>query len=328
MPTILDIARVSGVSKSTVSRVLNHHPHVSEDSRRKVEEAIKELSYVRNLRGVQLRLQRNHTIGIVVPLLDHPYFSRLAGILTKTCRDAGYKMVIHQTFFSQDAESEIYDALIHREVDALILTHSTFSEREIKSKVQDQIVVVCNEQFDGAHFDTVGVDEEEATFIATDHLLDQGAFPLIFCGDDMDSPLQQKRWEGFKLAHAHHGLECADTCCYNKIITIEDGLALGEELFRTASPPKGIVAGSDFVAAGLLAAANAARLSVSEDVKIIGFDDLPICLTTSPTLSSISYALDEIALDLMGRLKQRLQGKNPKPLLIEQKPVLVRRGSS
>ncbi|MHC8520643.1 LacI family DNA-binding transcriptional regulator [Rossellomorea sp. H39__3] len=99
MPTILDIARVSGVSKSTVSRVLNHHPHVSEDSRRKVEEAIKELSYVRNLRGVQLRLQRNHTIGIVVPLLDHPYFSRLAGILTKTCRDAGYKMVIHQTFF-------------------------------------------------------------------------------------------------------------------------------------------------------------------------------------------------------------------------------------
>ncbi|WP_440116800.1 LacI family DNA-binding transcriptional regulator [Paenibacillus sp. QZ-Y1] len=77
MPTIIDISRVSGVSKSTVSRVLNDHPHVSIESRQKVQKAIQELGYIRNTHGVQFRLQATHHIGVLVPDVEHPISASL-----------------------------------------------------------------------------------------------------------------------------------------------------------------------------------------------------------------------------------------------------------
>jgi LacI family transcriptional regulator, repressor for deo operon, udp, cdd, tsx, nupC, and nupG len=328
MPTILDIARLSGVSKSTVSRVLNHHPHVSPESQQKVREAIKALSYVPNSQAVHLRLQTTKMIGIVVPVLDHPFFSQLVSMLTKACRTNGYKVVVHQTFFSKEEELAIYEELIRKEMDALILTYSTLSETELKENVRNGIVVVCNEQLNGEYFDVVGMNEGEAICQATIHLLESGLRNLVFCCDDPAYPLQQKRWSGFKRAHEYYGLSCHQSQRYEGILTIQDGIRLGEELFHNSGSIEGIIAGSDFVAAGLLSSAKTYGINVPDDVKIIGFDNHPICLTTTPPLTSLSYPFDQMTHDVMACLTKRLRGDITSPANILYKAELVVRGTS
>ena len=115
MPTIIDISRVSGLSKSTVSRVLNDHLHVSVESRQKVQKAITELGYVRNTQGVQLRLQASNHIGVLVPDVEHPYFSQLVSALSRSLGSMGYQLVIYQTELSREYERDVYARLLRRE---------------------------------------------------------------------------------------------------------------------------------------------------------------------------------------------------------------------
>ncbi|KPB03425.1 LacI family DNA-binding transcriptional regulator [Bacillus sp. CHD6a] len=328
MPTILDIARVSGVSKSTVSRVLNNHPHVSAESRQKVEQAIQSLSYVRNNQAVHLRLQTTETIGILVPVLDHPYFSQLVSILSKACHNQGYRTVVYQTFYSEQTEREVYEGLLHKEMDALVITYSSLTECEIKEKVGSSAVVICNEKLEGTLFDVISVDEEEALFVATSHLLGQGRRKLVFCCDHQTSPLQQKRWEGFKRAHEAYHLPSTKSQLYDQIISIENGIQLGDKLFQHKGRVDGILAGSDFVAAGLLRSATINGISIPRDASIIGFDNHPICLTTTPPLSSIAYSFDELVTGVMDCLVLRLQGEALSPATIQIKPKLVIRGTA
>ncbi|MGP1908416.1 LacI family DNA-binding transcriptional regulator [Metabacillus sp. JX24] len=328
MPTILDIARLSGVSKSTVSRVLNSHPHVSAESVQKVNKAIRTLSYVRNSQAVNLRLQTTSTIGIIIPMLDHPYFSQVTGILSISCHEAGYKTAVYQTFFNREEEAEVYERLLHKEMDAVVVTYSTLTEQEILDIAGDRIVVVCNEQFNGDVYDVISVNEEKALFAAASYLLEQGRRNLVLCGDDFAYPLQQKRWKGFKRAHRNYGMPCTVSNRFKGMITIRDGIQLGEKLFQAGGKIDGILAGSDFVAAGLLRSAAAAGKSIPRDVSIIGFDNHQICSATTPPLSSISYSFEEMANTVMTCLSKRLRGEHASPAFYELEAELVIRGTT
>jgi DNA-binding LacI/PurR family transcriptional regulator len=327
IPNIHDIARVSGVSKSTVSRVLNAHPHVSEESRTKVLEAIRQLSYVRNARAVHLRLQSSKLIGIIVPDLNHPYFSQLVSGLNLALREHGYRVVVYQTHFSEVDECQVYDKLVQKEMDGVIIAHSVLSERKIKERVQSNLAIICNEQFEGEWLDVYGLDEQDAIFQATAYLLHKGRRHLIFCMDHLTA-LQMRRWNGFNMAHQQFGLVCPESRRFGGLVSIQDGLELGNRLFASKLEIDGIIAGSDFVAAGLLRAAKINNVTVPDDVSLIGFDDHPICLVTAPELTTIANRVDEMVRDMVARLKQRLQGDACMPERKMYKGKLVHRASS
>ncbi|MED4957283.1 LacI family DNA-binding transcriptional regulator [Paenibacillus macerans] len=327
IPTIHDISRHSGVSKSTVSRVLNDHPHVSKESRDKVMRAVRELEYVKNARGVQLRLQSNHMIGVIVPDLNRPYFSELVSVLGKSFSEHGLKVVVHQTYFSRELEREVYGKLARREMDAVVITHSLFSEREVKEQVGTRVALVCNETFPGEWLDVFTLDEADAIYQAATHLFGSGRRHLVFCMDHR-TPLQDKRWEGFKAAHRHVGLPCTEAQRFSGIHQVQDGYALGLELFASAKKPDGIVAGSDEAAAGFLRAAKTCGIIVPAETAIIGFDDHPICLVTTPELTTVQNRIAEMVRDVTGCLNRRLRGEAFAPMLRTYKAVLVERGSS
>ncbi|UQZ75745.1 LacI family transcriptional regulator [Niallia circulans] len=309
MATILDIARLSGVSKSTVSRVINNHPYVSEDSRRRVMEAIEKLSFVRNAQGVNLRKQSTKTIGVTIPDLDHPYFSPLVSMITAKCRKAGYKIVVFQTFYSIEEEYDIYDKLAENELDAVIITHTLLDEKKIRQRTREKLLLICNEPLQTTHLDVFSLDEREAIYSATQLLLKEGRRNLLFCADKEETPLQRQRWDGFQQAH----LDLNKTCGIHQKVsghsTIEEGIRLGDEMFSCSFDYDGILAGSDFLAAGLLSAAKKHGVSVPKDFSIIGFDNHPICLTTSPVLSSIQNQTERMIEDLINCLLDRLAGK-------------------
>ncbi|MDQ0230651.1 LacI family DNA-binding transcriptional regulator [Metabacillus malikii] len=327
MATILDIARLSGVSKSTVSRVINNHPHVSEDSRTKVMEAIEKLSFVRNARGVHLRTQSTKTIGVTIPDLDHPYFSPLVGMIASKCRNVGYKIVVFQTFYSIEEEYEIYEKLTENELDALIITHTLLSEQEIKQRVRNNVVLICNEPLQTRHLDVFSLDERDAVYSSTQYLLKEGRNHLLMCMDEEITPLQQQRWEGFKQAHLDLNKICTIQQKVSGYATIEEGLLLGDEIFSGQCNYDGILAGSDFLAAGLLSSAKKHGVSVPKELSIIGFDNHSICLTTFPALSSIKNQTELMVKDLVSCLLDRLDGKEFATVRKVYKGALVIRGT-
>lgn len=327
MPTIMDISRVSGLSKSTVSRVLNNHPHVSVESRQKVQNAIKQLGYVRNTQGVQLRLQTSNHIGVLVPDVEHPFFSQLVSALSRSLGSAGYQLIIYQTELSREYERDVYVRLLRREMDAVVIAHSHFSEREIKEFIGSSIGIICNEAMDGEFLDVFRLDEEDAVFQATAYLLSKGRRHLFFCMDHL-TPLQARRWKGFHLAHQKFGLACTKSQCYTGLVTMEDGYALGEQLFSSDHLPDGMITGSDFVATGLLKAAKQKGISVPQEMSVIGCDNHPVGLMTNPELTTLTNCIPEMVRDVTECLTRRLKGVQSAPIMKTYKASLIIRKST
>ncbi|MUG67980.1 LacI family DNA-binding transcriptional regulator [Paenibacillus campinasensis] len=327
MPTIMDISRISGLSKSTVSRVLNNHPHVSDESRQKVQNAIKQLGYVRNTQGVQLRLQASNHIGVLIPDVEHPFFSQLVSALSRSLGSEGYQLVIYQTELSPAYERDVYTRLLRREMDAVVIAHSHFSEREIKEYIGSSIGIICNEAMDGEFLDVFRLDEEDAIFQATAYLLSKGRRHLCFCMDHL-TPLQERRWRGFELAHKQFGLACMKSQCYTGLVTMEDGYALGEQLLITDHLPDGIITGSDFVATGLLKAAKQKGISVPQDLSVIGCDNHPVGLMTNPELTTLTHCISDMVKDLTECLIRRLKGMQSAPIVKTYKASLIIRNSA
>lgn len=325
MTTILDLARISGLSKSTVSRVLNQHPHVSQESKEKVEKAIEQIGYKRNARGVHLRKKQNQLIGLLVPTVNHPYFSQLISALSEACRKSGYETVIYQSGFQPKEERYVYDKLAQQEMDALVVTHTLLSEQEIKELVGNRIVIICNEQTPGVLFDVFSVDEEQAIFDATTYLLQQGRTRLLLCMDYEQTPLQQKRLSGFKRALKNAEISYSTNMKRNKIMTIDDGLRLGDQLFQAESYPDGLLTGSDFVAMGLLHSAQKHSINIPSDVSIIGFDNHSIGRASIPLLTTIDYPLQSIADDVAKALALRVNQNEVLPRRNLYKATLILR---
>ncbi|WP_342554464.1 LacI family DNA-binding transcriptional regulator [Paenibacillus sp. FSL R7-0652] len=326
MPTIIDISRASGLSKSTVSRVLNNHPHVSDESRAKVKEAVQKLGYVRNTHGVQLRLQESRHIGVIVPDVEHPFFSQLVSELSRSLGSRAYRVVIYQTEFSRTLEKEVYERLLRREMDAVIIAHSNYTEKEIKECIGTGVGIICNEAMEGEFLDVFRLDEQDAVYQAASYLLSRGREQLLF-GMDHETPLQQKRWAGFQQAHQESGKVCLRSQCHSGLITMQDGYAWGERIFTAASWPDGIITGSDYAAAGLLKAAQKYGVLIPEQVSVIGFDNHPVSLMTTPELTTLPNRIPEMVRDVTECLIQRLEGMRSAPVLRTYQTSLIIRGS-
>lgn len=299
MVTIYDIARISGVSKSTVSRVLSNHPYVSEEKKKKVNKVIEELNYKPNSLARQFRKKQTNCIGILVPDLDHPYFSQLVGMLSLRCHEKGFKPVVYQTFFNVELEKEVYAKLQNKELDGLILTSTLLTEKEISTYVEKQFVAACNEDFEGEHFSVFCLNEEKAIFDATMYLLNKGAAVLGFCSDNPHTPSQQARLRGFISAHEQKGVDYNESFVFKHISTIEDGIQLGQSLFEEPVRIEGIITGSDFVAAGMLKSAAEKHIRIPDDFSIIGFDDHSISYVSDPPLTTIGNRMQEMSDDLI-----------------------------
>ncbi|PMC36784.1 LacI family transcriptional regulator [Bacillus sp. UMB0899] len=328
MVTIYDIARLSGVSKSTVSRVISNQSYVSAETKNKVIKVMQEHNYVPNSLAKQFRQKQTKCLAILIPDLHHPYFSELVRYISAESYKSGFKTVVHQTFSDENVEREVYTQLQRKEFDALILTSSALSEEEIAECTGDNLVVACNENYDGGYFDVFCLNEEEVTMKATSHLLSKGFTKLGFCSDNISSPLQQARLKGFILAHNKKGLNHNIDFIFNEISTIEDGIILGERLFNDNLELEGILAGSDFVAAGLIRSAVKNNIQIPQQLSIVGFDNHPISLVTNPQITTISNRLQDMANDLVHHIVTKINGVKQTPIKKVYNGEFINRDSS
>jgi DNA-binding LacI/PurR family transcriptional regulator len=297
MASLRDVADRAGVSVATASRVVTGSAGVREETRRRVERAMRELLYL-----PPGRPQQTKALGLLVPEFGNPIFAALAQAIETRATAAGYAAILCNTAGSARRELEHVHMLLERGVDGMMFICGEATDvrgehdhyRELLRRGARMVFVNGGPEQLGVT--TVGVDERAAGRIATEHLLELGHRRIGFvAGESYAQPTREK------LGGRNDALEAAgldpDGCVANDRFTVEGGRRALRRLLEatTGERPTGVICSSDLMAIGALQEATAAGLEVPGDLSIVGFDGTDAATWTQPALTTVEQPIDEIA---------------------------------
>lgn len=291
MITMGDVARLAGVSKMTVSNVVNNRAGVSDQVRRRVLEAIERSGYRVNVSARTLRSGRTGVIGLAVPEIDRPYFGLLAAHVIDQAGRQGFHVAIEQTGGAADGE---IDAIAHShtlQFDGLILSAVGLHPDTRPPAETGYPIVMLGEQDFGGRFDHVAMPNEDGTRAATAHLIARGCRRIANVTGRFSQGLNvvTRRHRGYLTALGEHGLEADPALLVNLgEMTMAAGREAAHRLADSGRAFDGVVAVTDTVAQGVLRGLADRGLRVPDDVRLVGFDDVPEAEYMVPSLSTVA----------------------------------------
>ncbi|TMR27456.1 LacI family transcriptional regulator [Nonomuraea zeae] len=286
-----DVAKLSGVSKMTVSNVINDRAGVSEQVRRRVLEAIRESGYRVNVSARTLRSGRTGVIGLAVPEVDRPYFGRLAAHVIEQARERGFHVAIEQTGAAAAGE---FNAITHSHAlhfDGLILSAVGLDPQDPRLTGAGHPIVMLGEQDFAARFDHVAMPNEEGTKAATTHLIERGCRRIaLVTGDALYGVnVVTRRYQGYLAAFGALGLEADPALLFAaRGMTLESGRAAAHRLVDSGQEVDGVIAVSDTVAQGVLRGLADRGVLVPRDLRLAGFDDISESAYMVPSLTTVA----------------------------------------
>ena len=291
MTNIRDIAKLAGVSKSTVSRVLNENGYVSEEKREAVHRAIKLSNYERNMNAVRLSLGKSYLIGVVVPFSDHPYFAQLIKGISNMALSANYHLILIQSDYKESREMEALDMLKNKLVDALIICSRSCKLEAVEEYLPYGPIVLC-EDTRGMEISSTFIDHYECFQKALEYLYDKGHRKIGYCisrKTGTNSLLRERAYKEFmrKIEEPYREEYIFENCLY-----MEDGVRVIDAIKEMESPPTALLVTNDQVAAGMVTVSGEKGIRIPEDLAIIGFDNQPIAELMK--ITSIETPLVEI----------------------------------
>ncbi|WP_349409635.1 LacI family DNA-binding transcriptional regulator [Pseudalkalibacillus sp. SCS-8] len=301
MATISDVAKLAGLSRTTVSRVINQHPYVSEKKKKLVEQAMLELKYVPNSNAQKLRKQSTETIAVYVPRLTNPFFSQLVERMEEVAVEKGFQLLLCQTRYNKLQELNYLQILKGKQIDGLILTSMENDWKEIEPYLVYGPIVLCNDYDYSAKVPTAHLDQVMGGYIGTKHLIDRGHTSIVFCSSEPGvSRVSKDREEGYIKAMQQANLKIQPEWMFSNQFSIEGGKRLFYRIIHQKDRPTAVFTGSDEVAAGLIHEARKNGYKVPEDLAVIGFDDQPIAeLMGITTVKQPINLLGKTAMELM-----------------------------
>jgi LacI family transcriptional regulator len=328
-----DIAKDLGISAVTVSKVLRDHPDIGEETRERVLKRVKELDYQPNVLARSLVTGRSYLVGLIVPDLLHPFFAEVAKALSTAIRTKGYSLIVSSS--EEDAELERLEIrqLSARKLDALVIasTGTSIEPFELMER-NEQIFVLIDRDFPGISVNFVGVDDEAAGRIATEHLLDIGCERIAHIRG-RENRTGNGRFEGYRKALLNGGLPCLEEYVIDRYTVDTQSLEQGAEamrmLLKKSPRPDGVFCYNDPLAIGAMNAIVDAGLRVPEDIAVIGCGNLHYDDYLRVALSSIDQHSAEIgrrAAEILLSLIESKRTPEPRNCILE--PVLMVRAST
>ncbi len=275
-----DIARDLNVSVVTVSKVLRNHSDIGPETSARVLQRIRELNYRPNVAARSLVTGRSFMLGLVVPDLTHPFFGEIAKAITRVSRPRGYSLVIASAEEDPDLELAEVEALLARQVDAIILASSqTSAQATLFQRIEERKtpIVMMDRALAGVNAHFVGVDDEQVGWMATNHLIERGCRRISHIRGPEISP-GVGRFIGYRRALLEHQLEVP----LNYVVKLptaddlgsESGYDAMKELLRSQTRPDGVFCFNDESATGALRAIFEAGFRVPEDIAVIGVGNM------------------------------------------------------
>lgn len=310
MSTIEDVAKLAGLSRTTVSRVINNHPYVSDEKKKRVQLAMKHLGFVPNSAARRLRKQKTETIAVLVPRITNPFFSRFIEAIEIAASEHKYKLIICQTRYLPEKEMEYLQLLSTKQVDGIILCSLENPWEDVEPYLQHGPIVLCNEYIEEANVPTVKFDHAQGAYIAAKHVLEQGYRNLIFCRGNETKVVSQQRKMGFLRAIAEKSRQVEAIDFLENAFSWDDGRRIFHEVLKDKKNPTAILAGGDEVAAGIISEAKHHDWSIPDDLAVIGFDNQILSQITEPGITTIEQPIDEMARKVVDLMMDKIHTKN------------------
>ncbi|WP_316860972.1 substrate-binding domain-containing protein [uncultured Cohaesibacter sp.] len=293
--TILDVARAAGVSKSSVSRLLDERlPRSNSEVAQRVRRIAKELGYVRDISAANLRRGSTSMIGLIVPRLTDTVMAMLYEALQRAAAKSGKVVIVATTDETPEAERRAADGLIGRGVEALVLATARNDDPFIKELAERGVKYVLALRTDGASLSSIGNDELGG-YLATRHLIDLNHRRIGVIAGPSFASTACERTKGFRKAMAEAGLTVDESLIVPSTFGIESGRDAATELMSRSEPPTAIFAVNDNIAIGAFAAIHSLGLSVPGDVSLVGYNDIPIVSHLYTPMTSVHVPFDQIA---------------------------------
>jgi LacI family transcriptional regulator, galactose operon repressor len=287
-PTIVDVARHAGVSKSTVSLVLQSSPLVRKSTRGEVEKSMSALNYVYNRSAANLRGAGVGLIGLVINDLRNPFYTEFAASAQMTFASRGYATVIANTDENPSIQTQVIASMIEHGVSGFLISSAYVDGKDALKNIQRagipamQVLRRIDDRTDVFPF--ASHDYATGGRLATRHLIELGARRIAFVGGLPDRPVTTERISGYLAVMAEAGLK---PVAFHARPSRAFGRDMALRLAQSHPEFEAAICFSDLVALGMLAGFAQAGVRVGSDFRIVGFDDIEECALTWPQLSSV-----------------------------------------
>ena len=287
--TIKDLARELNISASTVSRALKDHPDISKETKRAVQELARELNYQPNAVALSLKQRRSNTIGVIIPEIVHYFFSSVISGIEDVAYDAGFNVIICQSNERYEREVANAKTLLSSRVDGVLVSISkettdykhlyNFSNNEVPMVFYDRVVpnIVA---------DQVIIDDFDAAYRATRHLIDSGRTRIAHLGGPMALLIGQRRKDGYLKALSEAGIP-ADENLILEADSFEKARMAIMKLINQRKKFDGVFATNDLTAIGAMQTIQKKGYKIPDEIAIVGFSDGRFSGITDPTLTSV-----------------------------------------
>ncbi|MCI9133916.1 MAG: LacI family transcriptional regulator [Lachnospiraceae bacterium] len=310
--TIKDIARICKVGVTTVSRAMNNHPDINEETKQMIMKVIEEYHYVPNNSARNLKRSDSRTIAVLIKGIDNPFFSSMIGVLEHECQEEHYTFLLHRV---EEREDELYVALElekEKKLRGIIFLGGCFTHSEEELRQLKVPFVICTvqmpEEISKDVYSSVSVDDRLESFRMVDYLCGLGhkRIAIITAWED-DESIGRQRYEGYESALEKHGLSVEPDLVLPmkegiKTYSMESGYVVVREALERGLSFTALYAVSDTVAFGACRALLEAGKRIPEDVSVCGFDGIEMSEYYHPSLTTMCQPKEEMAREAIGLL--------------------------
>lgn len=333
--TYKDIAKKSGVSITTVSRVINKKDlhKVGKKNREKVEALIKRLDFTPNIIARSLVSKKTFNIAVAIKDLEdiiNPYFSQVVSGIASVLERRGYYLQLVRTLSGKEPPLSPYyiKAIQEKRVDGLILLSEEAEDKQVVELYRKKVpLVLVNRYIDGEKIPSVLIDNEKGLYDATKALIESGRRKIFFMAGSLEFQLDRDRLKGYKKALLENNIEFDGSLVAEGRFEFDKATSALEKLLAQKKEFNGIAASDDVMALACITALKKKGISVPGDVSVIGFNDMLLVPVASPTLSSMKLPLVDIGKEAANMVLRLIDKEKLEKIAIIFTPELIRRES-
>lgn len=295
--TIKDIANVLGITPSAVSKALNDHPRISQQTKIAVLQVAENLNYQPNHIATALRKGKSNLVGVIIPKANSNFFSSIIEKIEDVLNEKGYNVIITQSNESYKKECQNIEALLVTQVDGIIASMANETVKlDYYEKVKQKGVplILFDRGENDLNVDYVGIDDYMSSHIVIDHLVEQGCKRIAHIGGFSHTRIYKNRIRGYMDALEKYNLPFADNLIYECNLQRSDGRGIMKKLLELPKKPDGVYAAGDYAALGALEEMKSQGIKVPEDIALVGFSNEPFAEIITPGISSVEQHSEDI----------------------------------
>ncbi len=326
--TIKDIARITGLSTSTVSLVLNHAEcRIASATREKVLKAAKEMNYRPNRLAAGLVTRKSKTIGLIVPDITNGFFAEIAAEVENECMSAGYSVILCNTNDMPAQDVHYVDLLLESNIDGVLFVTAASLERSgvdeclrLLNDADVPVVFIDREWYSETMVNVIS-DNEQGGYLACQHLLDLGHTRIGYISGPMGVQSAQRRLYGYIQALQDRGLPFASELVLEGDYHTESGYVLSKRLL--AQDVTAIIAGNDMMALGVYKQVREKKLKIPREISVVGFDNLAFTGFLEVPLTTVAQPTGEMGKTSAQKLLRMLD-RQPQQSAVFSPQLVVR----